>query len=137
MVRCMSPSLCDDYIMRLIEKTARAIAQLIGLRNEGDFTAAHTVLDAAYRSLLGPEALLFSRMDPETGARLLAEPEKMAVMAGLLHEDAELQRAAREGDGAELDGKALAYARLAAEARPGEAEYARLVDRMAAFQKKS
>ncbi len=69
-------------------------------------------------------------MDPETGARLLAEPEKMAVMSDLLHEDAELQRTAQEGDGAELDRKALAYAKLAAEARPGEAEYQRLVEKM-------
>jgi hypothetical protein len=129
----MSSSIREDYLMKLIEQTAKAVAQMMGLRRSGDFTAAHAVLDAAYRSLLGPDALLFSRMDPETGSRLLAEPEKMAVMADLIHEDAELQRAAREGDGAELDGKALAYARLAAEARPGEADYRQLAEKMESF----
>ena len=129
----MSSSIREDYLMKLIEKTAQAVAQMMGLRKVGDFTAAHAVLDAAYRSLLGSDALLFSRMDPDTGSRLLAEPEKMAVMADLLHEDAELQRAAREGDGADLDRKALAYARLAAEARPGEADYTGLVERMASY----
>jgi hypothetical protein len=126
----MSSSIREDYLLRLIEQTARAVAQMFGLRKSGDYTAAHTVLDAAYRSLLGPDALLFSRMDPETGAKLLAEPEKMAVMADLLHEDAELQRAAQEGDGADLDRKALAYARLASAARPEDAGFQQLVVKM-------
>ncbi|MDM7925312.1 MAG: hypothetical protein QUS35_04765 [bacterium] len=126
----MSSSIREDYLLRMIEKTAKAVAQMIGFRKSGDFTAARAVLDAAYASLLGPDALLFSRMDPETGARLLGEPEKMAVMADLIHEDAELRRAAQEGGAPDLDRKALAYARLAAEARPEEAEYTRLVERM-------
>jgi hypothetical protein len=126
----MSPSLRDDYIMRLIEKTAKAVAQMIGHRQAGDFTAAHAVLDAAYRSLLGSDAVLFSRMDVETGVRLLVEPEKMAVMADLLHEDAELARAAREGDGLEMDRKALEYARKAAEARPEDEDFKVLAVKM-------
>lgn len=126
----MSSSIREDYLMKLIEKTAQAVAQMIGHRKSGDFTAAHAVLDAAYSSLIGPDAILFSRMDPETGAKLLAEPEKMAVMADLIHEDAELRRAAQEGGADDLDRKALAYAKLAAEARPGEAEYQRLVEKM-------
>jgi hypothetical protein len=126
----MSSSIREDYLMKLIEKTAQAVAQMMGLRTCGDYTAAHAVLDAAYRSLLGPDALLFSRMEPETGSRLLADPEKMAVMADLLHEDAELQRAAREGDGADLDRKALAYARLASASRPEDADFQRLVVKM-------
>lgn len=129
----MATSIREDYLLRMIEQTAKAVAQMIGLRKSGDFTAAHAVLDAAYGSLLGPDALLFSRMDPETGAKLLAEPEKMAVMADLIHEDAELRRAAQEGGAAELDRKALAYARLAAAARPEDTDYSRLAERMEAF----
>ncbi len=133
----MATSIREDYLLRMIEQTAKAVAQLIGLRKSGDFTAAHTVLDAAYRSLLGPDALLFSRMDPETGAKLLAEPEKMAVMADLIHEDAELRRTAAEGDGADLDRKALAYARLASAARPDDADFQQLVVKMAGLIKSS
>jgi hypothetical protein len=131
----MSPSLRDDYIMKLIEMTAKAVAQMISRRQAGDFTAAHAVLDAAYRSLIGSDAVLFSRMDTETGARLLALPEKMAVMADLLHEDAELERAAQEGDGRELDRKALEYARKAAEARPEDEDFPVLVDKLTGFVK--
>jgi hypothetical protein len=130
----MSPSLRDDYIMRLIEKTAAAVARMIGLRTAGDFTAAHTVLDAAYRSLIGDRGRLFSMMDTETGARLLAEPEKMALMADLLHEDAELQRAAQEGDGRDLDRRALAYARLALADKPGDPDLELLAEKMESFQ---
>ena len=49
----------------------------------------------AYRELLGVDSHLFSCMDSKAGAALLARPEKMAVMANLFQEEAEMLRAAK------------------------------------------
>jgi hypothetical protein len=118
----MSASIRDDYILRLIRDATQAVARMFGLRTAGDFSGAQTVLDSAYRGLLGPDADMLSRLDVETGARLLAVPEKMALMSDLIHEEAELQRASKTGDGLELDQKALEYALEAAMLEPDEAD---------------
>jgi hypothetical protein len=114
----MSTSIRDDYILRLIRDATQAVARMFGLRTAGDFSAARTVLDSAYRGLLGPDADLMSRLDAKTGARLLIVPEKMALMSDFIHEEAELQRASKTGDGLELDRRALEYALEAAALDP-------------------
>jgi hypothetical protein len=114
----MTASIRDDYILRLVRDATAAVARLLGMRTAGDFSAAQTVLESAYRGLLGPDADLISRLDTETGARLLIVPEKMALMSDLLHEEAEIQRAAKTGDGLESDKRALEYALEAAVLEP-------------------
>jgi hypothetical protein len=104
------PTIEDDYIIRMIRMFAQVIARIIGLRTSGQFDEARVQLDLAYQTLSGGISDLFSQMDSETGARLLADPEKMAVMAELLHEEAELARAGKNGDPETLDRRALEYA---------------------------
>jgi hypothetical protein len=116
----MSPSIRDDYILRLIRDSAQAVARIFRLRTSGQPEAAQKVLDSAYRGLVGPNADLFSRLDAADGARLLADPGKMAVMSDLLHEEAETLRAAGGGDGLGEDLKALLYALEAAALEPND-----------------
>jgi hypothetical protein len=115
----MGGSMYEDYLMRLIRSLAEAVARIMGLRTAGKFQEARTELELAYQTLLGSDALLFFQMDSRTGAMFLSRPDKMAALADLLHEEAELSRAEKNGDPGSIDRRSLEYALEAFLADPG------------------
>jgi hypothetical protein len=72
-------------------------------------------------------------MDSKTGAELLTRPEKMAMMADLLHEEAEILRAEKHGDAHGTDRRALEYALEAFMAAPESEENAARIRKLAEF----
>jgi hypothetical protein len=118
----MGSSMHEDYIMRQIRAAIRLMLHAMGLREAGDLEAARREMGLAYRELLGNDPVLFSRMDSKTGAALLSRPDKMAVMADLFHEEAELMRAAKREDARSMDKRALEYALEAFMAAPESEE---------------
>ena len=72
-------------------------------------------------------------MDSKTGAELLAHPEKMAVMADLLHEEAEIMRSGKQEYPLDMDRRALEYALEAFIAAPQSEENATRINRLAKY----
>jgi hypothetical protein len=97
----MPASSREDYLMRLIRQLGETIARLRGLRNGGELQEALRTLDDAQGELLGPLAGVVPRVDPDTAAHMLGDPQRIAAWARLLHERAELLRQA--GDPAAAD----------------------------------
>ncbi|MGE5176538.1 MAG: hypothetical protein ACM3JJ_09210 [Hyphomicrobiales bacterium] len=84
----MTPLRQRDFVMRQVEAVAAMLARLIGLRTEGRLEEARAELERAYELLLGSEAPLVKRMDAETAVALIGVPEKAALYARLLGEEA-------------------------------------------------
>jgi hypothetical protein len=131
----MSWTVYEDYIMRQIRAAVRILLHAIGLKEAGDLEAARREMGQAYHELLGKDAHLFSRMDSKTGAALLARPEKMAVMADLFHEEAEILRAAKQGEPEDMDRRALEYALEAFMAAPESEENTARISKLAGYVK--
>jgi hypothetical protein len=106
----MGGSVYEDYILRQLRMVARILLRLAGLREAGKFDEVRSELETAYQMLLGSDASLFFQMDSRTGAAFLGRPDKMAAMADLLHEEAEMSRAVKNGDPDPIDRRALEYA---------------------------
>ena len=100
----------EDYIMRQIRNAVKALLHIIGLREAGDLETARQEIGELYRQLFGDDGHLFLYLDSKAGAELLAHPEKMALVADLLHEEAEIIRAGRQEDPRDMDRRALEYA---------------------------
>jgi hypothetical protein len=120
----------EDYIMRLVEMMTQALIRLAGLRETHRFDEAEMELDAAYETLLGSNAELFRRIDARTGAELLTDPQKAAMLSDLLHEEAEQLRAVN-GYPEPLDRLALEYALEALMAKPDSDEMKTRVQKLA------
>jgi hypothetical protein len=84
-----------DYILRMIEQFAQAIARILAFTNESKFDDARRELDAAYQSL-GISRTMVARLD-EPSLRLLLRDEKMRGLALLLAAEARLLRAENQG----------------------------------------
>jgi hypothetical protein len=113
----------EDRFARTLRAVAVMIARLLGLRAEGRVDLAGEEIAGAYTTLLGPDADLILSLDSASGARLIGSGGGILMLARLLHEDAEIRRAAgREGSDA-LDARAIEYA-LEASRRPGDADAA-------------
>jgi hypothetical protein len=87
-------SLQRDYILRLVEAFAKAIAGVAALRRKGAYQEARVELDQAGGKLLGIELGLVAAIGPRAVAAQLGHPEKVARLADLLAERAEIERAA-------------------------------------------
>ena len=122
----------EDYIMRLVEMMTQALIRLAGMREAKHFDEAEVELEAAYQTLLGSNAELFRRIDAKTGAELLADPQKSAMLSDLLHEEAELIRAV-DGYPESLDQLALEYSLEALMAKPNSDEIKTRVEKLAPF----
>lgn len=114
-----------DYILRLIEAVAAAIARVMRRKESGDFTGARREVYMACTELLGPLASVVMHADARTAADLLSDPRRIAAWARLLVEDAELLRLLGQMDAAgATDRRALTLlleARLRGEALDAEA----------------
>jgi hypothetical protein len=126
----MGWTIYEDYIMRQIRIAAQTLLRIIGLREAGDLEAARQEMGEVYRRLIGLDVHLFLRLDSKAGAALLARPEKMAVMADLLHEEAEIRRAGRQDNPQDMDRRALEYALEAFMTTPSSEENASRINKL-------
>ena len=84
-----------DYIQRVIEQLAAALARIAGLRAEGKHDEALSEIQQTYVALeLNPH--LVRSLDAVSLARLLRESERVQGVARLLAEEAELRALAGE-----------------------------------------
>ena len=82
-----------DYIERLIEQVAAALAALLKLRQEQKHDQALQLIASSSVSLLGMEYSVLTSVDAASAAQLLGHPEKIKVLAKLEEEEAEILRA--------------------------------------------
>jgi hypothetical protein len=88
----------QDYVLRLIRQAAEAL-RLLRLRLAGGRDAPARVrrqAAAAAAGLLGRDAPLLHALDAASAVRLVADPRRVALWAGLLDVEADAARA--EGD---------------------------------------
>lgn len=98
-----------DFILRMIEAIAAAVARAFGKRQTGDHTGARLELHQAAVALLGPAATLAMQVDVRTAADVVGDARRIALWARLLHEDAEILRLMeRSADAEATDRRALA-----------------------------
>src|SRR5512138_4032614 len=81
-----------DYILRMIEAIAAAIARAFGRKSTGDLVGARLELHNATVELLGPTAAMAGMLDTRTAANLVGDPQRLTMWARLLHEDAAILR---------------------------------------------
>ena len=108
-----------DLVLRWIEQLGILIRRLIEGKREGDLAPAREQIREATEALLGPLFQLIPRLEVESAAELLADPDRLFGYAQLL--DLEGVVAAATGDaahGAECRTRALAFAREAVRRAP-------------------
>lgn len=105
----------EDYLLRMIRELGAVIARMLGQKNGGQVQEAMATLDEAEGELLGAQAQVVPRVDSATAAHILADPQRIAAWARLLHERADLLRLAGDPDAAAL--LAVRARELADEAR--------------------
>lgn len=91
-------SLKRDYILRIIEQLAEAVARILALRTKGKVTEAIRETEGAAGAIAGMDLRMAAAVDSATLARHLADPVRMAALARLMHERAGL--AGDQGDAA-------------------------------------
>lgn len=93
-------SIQRDWLQRLIEQLAAAVARVLGLRREGRLEEARQELERAAVEAAGLGLSLLERLDPASAARLVREPERLAALARLALERSRLERDAGEVEAA-------------------------------------
>jgi tetratricopeptide (TPR) repeat protein len=79
----------NDYLLRIIQQAAEAIARMLGLRDKGDYAAALRQADSAW-DLLGVPRELLEVADSASVAGFLRHPDSIRVAARLCAEEARL-----------------------------------------------
>jgi hypothetical protein len=87
-----------DLVLRWIEQLGILIRRLIEGKRAGDLVSAREQIREATEALLGPLGHLIPRLDVESAAELLADPDRLFGYAQLL--DLEGVVAAATGDAA-------------------------------------
>jgi TPR repeat protein len=85
-------SLQRDYLLRIIEAFAQAMARILTLRRAGQHEAAKQEIAAAARSLFGVDLGLLEAVGAGPVAAQLGHPEKVEALAKLLDERAGVER---------------------------------------------
>ncbi|MBK9264374.1 MAG: hypothetical protein IPM54_31820 [Polyangiaceae bacterium] len=98
-----------DYILRLIEQFAEALARIMGLRKAGKLDDAQKLASETADGIFGALRVMIDQVDASSAAALLGSREKISVYAALTAENAEI--AAAKGDAR----KAQAHRRRALE----------------------
>ncbi len=110
-------SLKRDYILRILEQLNQALARSVKLRASGDLAGAIREAEGAAGGVAGLDLRMASSVDTATLARHLGDPVRMAALARLMHERADL--AGAQGDQGAAQGwheRAVALWRAAAAA---------------------
>ncbi|MCC6772110.1 MAG: hypothetical protein IT360_12945 [Gemmatimonadaceae bacterium] len=76
-----------DFILRMIEALAAAIASIRKRKSEGDLVGARQDVQHATRELLGPAAAMAAMVDSRTAANLVSDPRRLRLWSQLLAED--------------------------------------------------
>jgi hypothetical protein len=79
-----------DFILRMIEAIAAAIARARKRRSEGDLVGARQEVHQATMELLGPAAAMAMMVDVRTAANLVGDPQRLRLWCQLLAEDSAL-----------------------------------------------
>jgi hypothetical protein len=90
-----------DYILRLIEAVAAALARIIRRRDSRDFEGARREAQIATIEFLGPLASIVGSVDSRTAADLVGEAWRLSAWARLLAEDAETLRQMNQPEAAQ------------------------------------
>jgi hypothetical protein len=81
-----------DYVLRVIEAFARALAGIVALRKQGQTETARHELDRVARGLIGADLALIDAVGLEAVAAQVGGRENLARLAALLAERAEVER---------------------------------------------
>lgn len=118
-----------DYILRLLEAVAAAIARALRRRKDGDLAGARDEVRDAVTALLGPLAPVSAYTDARTMGNLIGEPRRIAAWAQLLAEDATTLREMGDVTGAtQLEQRAVELLVEARRRGPLEKDAATLLD---------
>lgn len=92
-----------DYIERLIERAAQALAQIARLVSAGEFEPALEVIKRARAELLGPLGPLLERLDAQSAVELAGryELDRIRIYAALTCEEGAIYDARGESARAE------------------------------------
>ena len=82
-----------DYVERMIEQCAEAIAQVVQLVRAGDFDLALIVVNRTCDAVLGARRPVFERLDAASAVELLGryELDRLRVYAALLGEEGSIR----------------------------------------------
>ncbi len=93
-----------DYILRLIQQVANAIARLLKRKADGDVVGARREAHQAIVELLGAGASMALMADSRTAAHLVGDGRRLRLWCQLLDHDRELlQLMARPAEAAAVD----------------------------------
>ncbi|MCP3166186.1 hypothetical protein [Myxococcus qinghaiensis] len=128
-------SIRKDYIERLVEQFAAALARLLKARQEKRFAEAAGLIRSTALDTLGMEYDALLMVDAASTSRMLGDPMRVKILARLVAEDGELHQ--DQGDPRTATARfhyALAlYAESRALGRPHDDEDAAVLTRLRAF----
>jgi len=94
-----------DYVLRLIQQLAQALARIAGLKRSGQLDEALDDVGATLNDLFGPLRQTLDAIDARSAARLLTDRERIEAYALLTAEEASILELmghrARAGAGAQ------------------------------------
>jgi tetratricopeptide (TPR) repeat protein len=99
-----------DYIERMIEQCAEAIAQIAAMVRTGEFDRALIMIQKTSDLVLGPNRSLYERLDADSAVELLGryELDRLRMYAALLGEEGLIREARGQVERAnECFGRAL------------------------------
>jgi len=103
-----------DLVLRWIEQLGRLVARLLGAGGKAELAVARDQVQEATLNLLGPLAALVPRLETESAAELLADPDRIFGYAQLLDLDGAISEGMGDAAGAaESRRRALEFARCA------------------------
>jgi len=103
-----------DLVLRWIEQLGRLVARLVGAGGTAELAVARDQVAEATINLLGPLATLVPRLETESAAELLADPDRIFGYAQLLDLDASVSAGLGEpASEAESRRRALEFATAA------------------------
>lgn len=79
-----------DFILRMMEVVAAALARVRRRREERDFVGARQEIAQAIGQVLGPRGAMAAMVDSRTAADLISDARQIALYSRLLGEDADI-----------------------------------------------
>jgi hypothetical protein len=80
-----------DYVLRMIQLLARAIARILGLKQAGKLEEALEEIQTTGDQIFGSIRSTLDAIDPQSAARLLTDGEKIEAYAALTAEEASIR----------------------------------------------